>query len=146
MDKLEREKELKRQEEALYQIDDESLRAVDTFEHGNTNTEEILTSPKMRDESSPDNSDCKEAAQDSDASSPSTKTRQKTSLRQRDDAKMQKMFAALDNNTKLQLKEQEARHAKDIADLRQVNHDTHNLFTTKTIPRNTKNICTRTIG
>jgi hypothetical protein len=38
MDKLEREEELKRQEEALYQDDDESLRTVDKFEHGNTNT------------------------------------------------------------------------------------------------------------
>jgi hypothetical protein len=59
MEKLEREKELKRQEEALYQDDDESLRTVDKFEHGNTNTENTLTSPKMRDESSPDKSDCK---------------------------------------------------------------------------------------
>jgi hypothetical protein len=31
MDKLEREKELKRQEEALYQNDDESLQTVDKF-------------------------------------------------------------------------------------------------------------------
>jgi hypothetical protein len=91
----------------------------------------------MRDESSPDKSDCKEAAQNSDASSPSTTTRQKTSHRQQDSAKMQKMFAALANNTKLQLKEQEEKHAKDIADMIQVNRDTHNLFTTKTIPPQT---------
>jgi hypothetical protein len=83
MEKLEREKELKRQEEALYQDDDESLRTVDKFEHGDTNMEETLTSPKMRDESSPDKSDWKEPAHaDSDASSPSTKTRQKISHRQ----------------------------------------------------------------
>jgi hypothetical protein len=63
MDKLERKKELKRQEEALYQNDEESLRTVDKLEHGNTNTEDTLTSPKMRDESSPNKSDCKEAAQ-----------------------------------------------------------------------------------
>jgi hypothetical protein len=94
MDKLEREKELKRREEALYQDDDESLRTVDKFEHGNTNTEDTLTGPKMRDESSPNKSNCKEAVQDSDSSSPSTTTRQKTSHRQRDDAKMKKMFAA----------------------------------------------------
>jgi hypothetical protein len=76
IDKLEREKELKRQEEALYQDNDESLRTVDKFEHGNTNTEDTLTSPKMRDESYPDKSDCKEAAHTySDVSSPSTKTR-----------------------------------------------------------------------
>jgi hypothetical protein len=137
IDKLERKKELKRQEEALYQNDDESLRTVDRLKHGKTNTEDTLTSPKMRDESSPDKSDCKKAAQDLDASSPSTATRQRTSHSQRDSAKMQKMFAALANNTKLQLKEQEERHAKETADMRQVNRDTHNLFTTKTIPPQT---------
>jgi hypothetical protein len=136
MDKLEREKELKRQEEALYQDDDESLRTVDKFEHGH-NMEDTLTSPKMGNESSPDKSDSKEAAQYSGASSPSMTTRQKTSHRQRDDAKMKKMFAALANNTKLQLNQQEERHAKEIADMRQVNRDTHNLFTTKTIPQQT---------
>jgi hypothetical protein len=46
MDKLEREKELKRQEEALYQDDDESLRTVDKFEHGNTNTEDTFDKPQ----------------------------------------------------------------------------------------------------
>jgi hypothetical protein len=107
MEKLEREKELKRQEEALYQ-DDESLRTVDKFEHGDTNMEETLTSPKMRDELSPDKSDCKEPAHaDSDASYPSTKTRQKTSHRQREDAKMKKIFVDLANSTNHQLKEQE---------------------------------------
>jgi flagellar biosynthesis/type III secretory pathway chaperone len=48
MDKIERERELKRQEEALYQDDDESLRTVDKFEHEH-NTEDALTSPKMGD-------------------------------------------------------------------------------------------------
>jgi hypothetical protein len=140
MEKLEREKELKRQEEALYQDDDESLRTVDEFpfEHGNTNTENTLTSPKMRDESSPDKSGCKEPAHtDSDASSPSTKTRQKKSDRQSDDAKMNKMFADLDNSTKHQLKEQRERHEKEIADMRRVNSDTQNMLTTKTIPSQT---------
>jgi hypothetical protein len=111
MDKIERERELKRQEEALYQDDDESLRAVDKFEHKH-NTEDTLTSPKMGDESSPTQSDRKEAAQYSDASSPSRTTLQKISHRQRDDAKMEKMFAALANTTKLQLKQQKERHAK----------------------------------
>jgi hypothetical protein len=50
---------------------------------------------------------------------------------------MEKMFAALAYNTKLQLKQQEERHAKEIADMRQVNCDTHDLFTTKTIPPQT---------
>jgi hypothetical protein len=47
------------------------------------------------------------------------------------------MFDALANNTKLQLKQQEERHAKDITDMIQVNRDTHNLFTTKAIPSQT---------
>jgi hypothetical protein len=138
IDKLERERELKRQEKALYQDDDESLQTVDKFEHGNTNTEDTLTSPKMRDESSPDKSDYNEAAHaDSDTSSLSTKTWHKTSHRQRDDAKMKKMFIDLANITKHQLKEQEARYAKEIADMRRVNRDTQNMLTTKTIPSQT---------
>jgi hypothetical protein len=109
LDNLERERELKRQEEAMYQDDDESLRT------------DTLTSPKMRDESPLDKSDCNEAVHaDSDASSPSTKTWQKTSHRQRDDAKMNNMFIDLANITKHQLKEQEARHAKEIADMRRM--------------------------
>jgi hypothetical protein len=112
-DKLKREEELKRQEEALYQDDEESLQTVDKFEHGDTNTEDTLKSPKMRDESSPDKSDCKEAAHaDSDDCSPSTKTQQKTSHRQQEDAKMKKMFVDFANSTKHQLKEREARHVK----------------------------------
>jgi hypothetical protein len=67
--------------------------------------EDTLTSPMMRDKSSPDKSDCNEPAHaDSDASSPSTKTRQKTPHRQREDAKMKKMFVDLANSTKNQIK------------------------------------------
>jgi hypothetical protein len=72
MDKLDRERKLKGK--ALYQDDDESLQTMDKFEH-EQNTEDTLTSPKMGDESSPTQSDRKEAAQYSDASSPSTTTR-----------------------------------------------------------------------
>jgi hypothetical protein len=137
-DKLEREDELKRQEESLHQDDDESLRAVDKFEHVDTNMKDTLTSPKMRDESSPDKSDCNEAAHaDSDASSPSTKTRQKTSHRQGEVANMKKTFVDLANNTNHQLKEQEARHAKEISDMRRLNRDTQHLLTTKIIPSQT---------
>jgi hypothetical protein len=134
MDKLDRERKLKGQ--ALYQDDDESLRTVDKFEHEH-NTEDTLTIPKMGDESSPTQSDRKEEAQYSDASSPSTMTLQKIPHRQRDDAKMEKMFAALADNNTLQLKQQEERHAKEIADMRQANRDTHDMFTTKTIPQQT---------
>jgi hypothetical protein len=134
MDKINRERKLKGQ--ALYQDDDKSLRTMEKIEHKH-NTEDTLTSPKMGDESSPTQSDRKEAAQDADASSPSTMTRQKISHRQRDDAKMEKMFAALADNTNLQLKQQEERHAKEIADMRQMNRNTHNLFTAKTIPQQT---------
>jgi hypothetical protein len=109
MDKLYREKKLKGQ--ALYQDDGESLRTMEKLQNEH-NTEDTLTNPKMGDESSPTQSERKEASQDSDASSPSTTTRQKIPHRQRDDAKMEKMFAALDDNTRLQLKQQEERHAK----------------------------------
>jgi hypothetical protein len=109
---------------------------MDKLEHVN-NTEDTLTKPKMGDKSSPTQNDRKEAAQYSDASSPSTTTRQKITHRQRDNAKMEKMFAALADNTKLQLKQQEERHAKEIADMRQVNRDTHDMFTRKTIPPQT---------
>jgi hypothetical protein len=47
------------------------------------------------------------------------------------------MFAALADNTKLQLKQQEERHAKEIADMIQANRDAHDLFTTKTTPPQT---------
>jgi hypothetical protein len=47
---------------------------------------------------------------------------------------MEKIFAALAANTKLQLKQQEEKHAKEIADNRQANRDTHDLLTTKAIP------------
>jgi hypothetical protein len=71
-----------------------------------------MINPKMGEESSPTQNDRKEEAHDSDASSPSSTTRQKIKHRQRDDAKMEKMFVALADNTKLQLKQQEERHAK----------------------------------
>jgi hypothetical protein len=43
---------------------------------------------------------------------------------------MENMFPALADNTKLQLKQQEERHGKEIADMRQVNRDTQDLLTT----------------
>jgi hypothetical protein len=96
-----------------------------------------MSNPGMGQESSPTQDDRKEAAQDSDASSPSSTTRQKIKHRQQDDAKMEKIFAALADNTKLQLKQQEERHAKEIADMRQANRDAHDLFTIKTTPPQT---------
>jgi hypothetical protein len=134
LDKLDRERKLKGQ--AMYQDDDESLRTMDKLEQEH-NTEGTLTSPKTGDDSSPNQSNRNEAAEDSDARSPSTMTRQKIPHRQRDDENMEKMFAALADNTKLQLKQQEERHAKEIADTRQASRDTHDLFTTKTIPPQT---------
>jgi hypothetical protein len=50
---------------------------------------------------------------------------------------MKKMCVNLANSTKHQLKEQEARHAKEIADMRRVNRDTQNLLATKKIPSQT---------
>jgi hypothetical protein len=103
MDKIDRERKLKGQ--ALYRDDDESLRTMDKFEHVN-NTENTITNPEMGEELSHTQDDRKEAAQDSDASSPFSTTRQKIKHRQGDDAKMDKMCAALADNTKLQLKQQ----------------------------------------
>jgi hypothetical protein len=65
-----------------------------------------MSNPRMEQESSPTQDDRKVAAQDSDASSPSSTTGQEIKHRQRDDKMMEKMFAALANNTKLQLKKQ----------------------------------------
>jgi hypothetical protein len=92
----------------------------------------------MGEESSPTQDDHKEAAQDSDASSPYSTTRQKIKHRQRDDAKMEKMFAALADNTKLQLKQQEERHAKETADTRQANRDGCELPTRRESKRRRK--------
>jgi hypothetical protein len=61
----------------------------------------------------------------------------KPSHREQQDVKMKKMCVDLANSTNRQLKEQEARHAKEITDLRLVNRDTQNLLTTKTIPSQT---------
>jgi hypothetical protein len=86
----------------------------------------------MGQESSPTQDDQKMAAQDSDARSPHSTNRKEIEHRTRDNTNMERMFAALAENTKLQMKQQEERHAKEIADTRQANRDTHNLFTTKT--------------
>jgi hypothetical protein len=45
---------------------------------------------------------------------------------------MERLFAALAENTKLQMKQQDKSHVKEIADMRQSNRDAHDLFTTKT--------------
>jgi hypothetical protein len=72
MDKLDRERKLKGQ--ALYRDEDESIQTMDKFEH--LNNENTMTNPKMGEESSPTQDNRKEEAQDSDASSPSSTTRQ----------------------------------------------------------------------
>jgi hypothetical protein len=47
------------------------------------------------------------AAQDSDASSPHSTNRNEIENQTRDDTKMERMFASLAENTKLQMKQQE---------------------------------------
>jgi hypothetical protein len=106
---------------------------MDKIEHV-SNQEDNMSNPGMGQESSPTQDDYKVAAQDSDASSPYSTTRQEIKHRKQDDTKMEKMFAALAENTKLQMKQQEERHAKEIADMRQANRDAHDLLTTKTTP------------
>jgi hypothetical protein len=104
---------------------------MDIIEHVN-HQEDNISKPRMGQESSPTQDDQKMAAQDSDASSPHSKNRKEIEHRKRDNTKIERMFAALSENTKLQMKQQEERHAKAIADMRQANRDLHNLFTTKT--------------
>jgi hypothetical protein len=103
MDKIDRERKPKGQ--ALYR-DDDSLRTMDKIEHVN-NQEDNMSNPGMGQESSTTQDNYKVAAQDSDASSPYSTTRQEIKHRKRDDTKMEKMFAALAENTKLQMKQQE---------------------------------------
>jgi hypothetical protein len=91
-----------------------------------------MSNPRIGQESSPTQDDHNVAAQYLDASSPYSTTRQEIEHRKRDDTKMEKMFADLADNTKLQMKQQEERNAKEIADTRQANRDAHDLFTTKT--------------
>jgi hypothetical protein len=107
MDKLNRERKLKGLQ-ALYREDD-LLTTMNT--QGNN-----ISKPGMRQESSPTQEDQKMAAQDSDASSPYSMNRNEIENRTRDDTKMERMFAALAENTKLQMKQQEERHAKETAD------------------------------
>jgi hypothetical protein len=71
------------------------------------NQKDNMSNPGMGQESSPAQDDHKLTAQDSDASSPYSTTRREIEHRKRDDTKMEKMFAALDENTKLQMKQQE---------------------------------------
>jgi predicted extracellular nuclease len=91
-----------------------------------------MSKPGMGQESSPTQDDQKMAAQDSHASSPHSTNRKEIEHQKRDNTKMERMFAALAENTKLQMKQQEEIHAKEIADMRQANRDAHDLFTTKT--------------
>jgi hypothetical protein len=129
MNKMDLERELKGQH-ALYRYDD-SLTTMDIIDHVN-HQEDNISKPRMGQESSPTQDDQKMAAQDSDASSPHSTNRKEIEHRKRDNTKMERMFSALSENTKLQMKQQEERHAKEIADMRQENRDAHDLFTTKT--------------
>jgi hypothetical protein len=129
MDKLERARKLKGIQ-VLYQ-DDDSLTTMDIIEHVN-NQEDNISKPGMGQESSTTQDYQNLAAQDSNASSPYLTNRNEIEHRTRDNTKVERMFTALADNTKLKMKQQEERHAKEIADMRQSNRDTHELFTTKT--------------
>jgi hypothetical protein len=109
MDKLNRERKLKGLQ-ALYREDD-LLTTMDIIEHTKHQGNNI-SKPGMGQESSPTQEDQKMAAQDSDASSPHSTNRNEIEHRARDDTKMERMFAALAENTKLQIKQQQERHAK----------------------------------
>jgi hypothetical protein len=62
-------------------------------------------------------------------SSPTQEDR-KMAAQESDNSKMERMFAQLAENTKIKMKQQEERHAKEIADMKQANRETHDLFTT----------------
>jgi hypothetical protein len=100
----------------LYQ-DDDLPSTADMNEHVQKGNSE--PTPTLGQDSSPNEEDRKMAAQVSDKS------------------KMERMFAQLAENTKIQMKQQEERHAKEIADMKQANRDTHDLFTNKTTTPNT---------
>jgi hypothetical protein len=101
------------------------------------NKKDNMSNPGMGQESSPAQDVHKLRAQYSDASSPYSTTRREIKHRKRDDTKMEKMFAALSENTKLQMKQQEERHAKEIADMIQAYRDAHDLLTTKQLHHKT---------
>jgi hypothetical protein len=90
---------------------------------------------------SPDNSDSKPEAQpELDTSSPSpAPIRKRLKHQDREAENMKKLFATLADNTKIQLREQEEGHAKEISDVKRANRDTQNLLTTKMIPSQTVN-------
>jgi hypothetical protein len=109
MEKLDRARKLKGLQ-ALYRADD-FLTTMDTIEHVKHQGDNI-SKPGMGQESSPTQEDQKMAAQDSDASSPQSMNRNEIEHRTQDNTKMERMLSALAENTKLQMKQQEERHAK----------------------------------
>jgi hypothetical protein len=52
---------------------------------------------------------------------------------------MKKLFASFTENTHKKLREQEEKHAMEIAAMKRANMDTQNLITTKTAPTQTMN-------
>jgi hypothetical protein len=52
---------------------------------------------------------------------------------------MKKIFASFIQNTQKQLREQEEKHAMEIAAMKRAKMDTQNLLTTKTAPTQTMN-------
>jgi hypothetical protein len=96
MDKLDQSRKLKGLQ-ALYREDD-LLTTMDIIEHVKHQGDNI-SKPGIVQESSPTQEDHKMAAQDSDASSPHSTNRNEIEHRTRDNTKMERMFAALTENT-----------------------------------------------
>jgi hypothetical protein len=69
--------------------------------------------------------------------SPPIEEDKKMAAQASDNSAMERMFAKLAENTKIRMKQQEERHAKEIADMKQANRETHDLFTNKTTTPNT---------
>jgi hypothetical protein len=101
MDKLNRARKLKGPQ-ALYQEED-LLSTMDIIEH--VKQGHNITTPAIGQESSPTQEEQKMAAQDSDASSPHSTNRNESEHRTRDNTKMERMFAQLAENIKIQMKQ-----------------------------------------
>jgi hypothetical protein len=104
----------------IYNVNASKQRHIDKVDRARKQQGNNTPTPTIGQDSSPTQEDRKMAAQESDNS------------------KMERMLSQLAENTNIQMKQQEERHAKEIADIKQANRDTHDLFTTKTSTPNTK--------
>jgi hypothetical protein len=87
----------------------------------------------------PSKEDSKPTAQSEAKESPLyvEQPRQRLRKRNHESEEMEQLFANLARENQKQFKEQEEKHTMEIATLKRINLDTHNLLTTKTTPAQT---------